>query len=668
MNIYLRALKLIWKADPKNAAAQILAQALMAVLPVAILASLKALFDSIATDTPVLDVALQALFILAGLTVFQSAVTQWLQYLTTTHQQKLTDYVSGHILDKSIHIPYTYFEDHKYHDSLHLAQRQSIFRLPQVFQQFQLLATNILSLILLVAYFFSLITAYAWVILFIALPVAGIKWYSGFALQRLEKKLVPAEREAHYYHHIMTGEEYAKEIRTLNFGQAFLDRFLQLRDMIYHRKRGLQRRLLLATTVAELIEVVVFFGILYGVIQQAFLGIVTIGLLVVYIQGLQKIQGNLKSFLNAVVQLATQKLFLRDIFMFLDIEMDRPNQGKLAFPVQNFDIEVKNLSYKYPGNAKYAIQDVNMFLKQGQMIGLVGANGSGKSTLVKLLAGLYTPTEGEIRIGQHQVGELDSDSFRDAAMFLFQDFEKYYLSVEDIVKQGASVHSTQYTVHSKNTDEGRGMRDEGLGQGAGQRANRLEDQEGQEDQKVQGTEGGEVADSDGLFSLGKPHDLRPKTAWFHHLCLDSNSGYRLPFTQPETLKAALEKADAWSFVQALPDGVKTKMGRIFKDGAQLSGGQWQKLAIARAFYRSPRVIVLDEPTSALDAIAENSIFSHFKSMRADRISLVISHRLYNLKDCDYIYVIDEGRMVQEGTFAHLTQVPGLFQELYKQQN
>jgi ATP-binding cassette, subfamily B, bacterial len=384
-----------------------------------------------------LDVALYALFLLAGLTLFQSAVTQWLQYLTTTHQQKLTDFVGSHILEKSIQIPYTYFEDHQYHDSLHLAQRQSIFRLPQVFQQFQLVATNILSLVLLVAYFFSLITSYAWVILLVAIPVAGIKWYSGFALQQLEKKLVPAEREATYYHMIMTGEQYAKEIRTLNFGHSFLERFRQLRDMIYRRKRGLQRRLLVITTFAELIEVVVFFGILYGVIQQAFLGLVTIGLLVVYIQGLQKIQGNLKAFLNALVQLVTQKLFLRDIFMFLDIEIERPNQGGVTFPLENFDIEVKNLSYKYPGSHKYAIQDVNMTMEKGQLIGLVGANGSGKSTLVKLLAGLYDAEEGDIKIGSHHLSDIESNSFRDTSMFLYQDFEKYYLSVEDIVKQGA---------------------------------------------------------------------------------------------------------------------------------------------------------------------------------------------------------------------------------------
>src|SRR5690606_15109399 len=94
------------------------------------------------------------------------------------------------------------------------------------------------------------------------------------------------------------------------------------------------------------------------------------------------------------------------------------------------------------------------------------------------------------------------------------------------------------------------------------------------------------------------------------------------------LQKALHKADATEFVDALPQGAKTKMGRIFKDGAQLSGGQWQKLSIARAFYRNPSIVVLDEPTSALDAIAEHKIFDHFKKEASTRITLVISHRLY----------------------------------------
>lgn len=577
---YARALHLIWKADPKNAFSQVIAQSLLAVLPVLILAAIKSMFDSIAAENPVMDVAVHALVILAALTLFQSAVTQWLQYLSTTHQQRLTDYVAGHILEKSIHIPYTYFEDHQYHDSLHLAQRQSIFKLPQVFQQFQLLGTNMLSLVLLVAYFFSLITTYAWVILLVSIPVAGIKWFSGFALQRLERKLVPAEREAGYYHMIMTGEEYAKEIRTLNFGSSFLERFNQLREMIYNRKRGLHRRLLLFTMVAELAEVAVFFGIIYGVIQQSFAGLVTIGLLVVYIQGLQKIQTNLKAFLNAGVQLATQKMFLRDIFRFLDIDFKKQDQGDISFPSTHFDIHISDLSYRYPGGHKYAVKDVNMTLKSGQVIGLVGANGSGKSTLVKLLAGLYEPESGSINIGGHPLDSINIDAYRNSSLFLYQDFEKYFLSVEDIISIGQD--------------------------------------------KIE--------------------------------------------NHAERLQNALKKSDAEAFVRSLPDGVKTKMGRIFRDGAQLSGGQWQKLSIARAFYRQPKIVVLDEPTSALDAIAENTIIQHFKSMKQDRITLVISHRLYNLKDCDYIYVIDEGRIVQEGSFSTLSQTTGLFRSLYEQQS
>src|SRR5690606_10654533 len=114
-----------------------------------------------------------------------------------------------------------------------------------------------------------------------------------------------------------------------------------------------------------------------------------IGLLVVYIQGLQKIQTNLRSFLNAVVQLVQQRIFLRDIFMFLDIEYDVMDKGVKEFPCDKFDIQIKDVTYTYPGSRKPALKSINMSLKKGQMIGLVGANGSGKSTLVKLLAGLY---------------------------------------------------------------------------------------------------------------------------------------------------------------------------------------------------------------------------------------------------------------------------------------
>ncbi|HAC15670.1 MAG TPA: ABC transporter ATP-binding protein, partial [Bacteroidetes bacterium] len=147
----------------------------------------------------------------------------------------------------------------------------------------------------------------------------------------------------------------------------------------------------------------------------------------------------------------------------------------------------------------------------------------------------------------------------------------------------------------------------------------------------------------------------------------AKEGRREEVAEDKRLMQALQKADALEFVEALPQGHKTKLGRIFKDGTQLSGGQWQKLSIARAFYRNPSIVVLDEPTSALDAIAEHNIFKHFKSEAADKITLVISHRIYNLKDTNYIYVLDEGQIVQEGTYTELVDKPGVFRSLYQQQ-
>ena len=126
-------------------------------------------------------------------------------------------------------------------------------------------------------------------------------------------------------------------------------------------------------------------------------------------------------------------------------------------------------------------------------------------------------------------------------------------------------------------------------------------------------------------------------------------------------------ANADTFIDQLKNEVETKMGRIFFEGQELSGGQWQKLAIARAFYRDASIVVLDEPTSALDALSENHIFEQLRRVAADKVILLITHRLYNLKECDHIYVVDEGKIAQEGKFSQLASEQGIFQNLYQQQ-
>ena len=138
-------------------------------------------------------------------------------------------------------------------------------------------------------------------------------------------------------------------------------------------------------------------------------------------------------------------------------------------------------------------------------------------------------------------------------------------------------------------------------------------------------------------------------------------------SSPKQIENALKLADADSFVDEFPRKYQSKLGRIFGSGVQLSGGQWQKLVIARAFFRDTPLWVFDEPTSSIDALAESKIFENIKAQSKEKVTIIITHRLYNLKFANKILVMDQGRIVEQGTFDELKANSILFNQLYEQQ-
>lgn len=580
--IYGRALTLLWSVSPTLVKLQLFLQVILALLPLGVLYTTQGLFDSFikANDPPLSQPYWVWLLALGSIQLVQVIVAQVNGYFSGLFTQNLSDFTSKRILEKSIAIPFPYFEDAAYHDSLHLAQKQSIYKLPLLFSQIQTVCSNGLSLLLLLGYFFSVLSSYAWMILVFALPVAIIKWYSGFALHQMEKRQVTKEREANYLHSILTGENFALEVRTLNYGKRLIEKFQLLRNSIFVEKKKLSQRLTGYGVIAESVELVVLLYILLQLSQGAILGVFSWSLLVVYIQGVQKLQANLKGFLTSVVSLIQQRIFLGDLFKFFDIPMPSNSDSVHNFiPDGPFDLELKQVSFRYPGNSQLALDQVSLKLPQGKIIGIVGANGSGKSTLVKLLSGLYQPTEGQILLNGVSQSQVETAEWRSKTLFLFQDFQKYFFSIQEMVSLGPEV----------------------------------------------------------------------------------------PYTSPEQIQEALRQAEAWDFVSRLDSGIQSKLGRAFREGNGLSGGQWQKLAVSRAFFRNPKLLVLDEPTSGIDALAETSIFQNLKEKATERITVLITHRLYNLKDADYIYVLEQGKVVEEGDFEELAKQNGVFAQLYIQQ-
>lgn len=574
-----RSLALLWQTSKRLVMTSLALQILQALLPVVSLYFIKILIDKVTGHQSFSEVVpVIVYFLLAQLLL--ALVHQYANYITAIFQLKLTDHLSQQVLQKAIRVDYEYYENPDYHDSLHLAQQQSLYRAGNLLTSFNSFITSGFALLFLLLLFVSMKSFFAVLFIAFSLPLAIIKWYYGIATMQQERKLAPLEREANYLHHTLTGVSYAKETRVFGFGQFFIEKFSNIRKYIRLQKQQLNKRLTNYSLIAESAEIIAM-AIIFGVLsKQALENSITIGLFVIYIQGFQSLQNNSKNFLQATVQIIQQRIFLQDLFAFLDINIQEKTKFPQPFPVLNKGLFVNNLNFSYAQTERRVLQNISLQCQPGQIIAIVGENGSGKSTLIKILAKLYEADADSINFGNIPLEHIATEDYRKQTVFLFQDFEKYFFTIEENIV------------------------------------------------------------------LGKPE----------------------PSKTFEDIEAAAQLSGAGQFISKLSKGYQTRMGRIFEGSEQLSGGEWQKLALARMFYRKEvSLIVLDEPTSALDAQAEFDIFKQIRKMADSKMVILITHRLYNLKIADYLYVMQEGKIAEEGTFNDLIQKNGVFTQLYNMQ-
>ncbi len=574
----LQITKLFWLSGKRTTSLNIFLQLVLAALPAASLYCLKLLIESLFSRNAAFDEIIKIVLVFGGIQVLIALATQYSSYINTLHQQKLTDYLSSKVLHKAIEVDYEYYENSAYHDSLHLAQQQSIYKAAQLLTSFNAALLNSLSLILLVGLFFTLDSTFGLLFTALSVPLACIKWYSGFALARLEHRLTPMEREANYLHSIITGVNYAKEVRALGFGESIINKFKDIRLYIHNEKKRLHLRFTIYSLLAETLEIAAMVFIFGMLAKDVWANHISAGLFVVYIQGFQRLQSTSRNFLHALVQVFQQRIFLKGLFSFLRMNPKNAS-GKEGFPGIEKGLKIRDIGFTYPGATKAVLNGISMECRPGEIIAIVGENGSGKSTLVKLINRLYSLQSGSITIDDKPLDEISIPSFREESIVLFQDFEKYFFSIEDNITLGS-----------------------------------------------------------------KPHE---------------NSSSRVA--------SAAGLSGAEGFIRQFPDGYQTRLGRLFDGSEQLSGGQWQKLALSRLFYKNARLVILDEPTSALDPQAEFDLFNNIKSHSADKMVLLVSHRLYNLKLADRIYVMEKGQIVECGSFDELIDKKGIFRKLYELQ-
>jgi ATP-binding cassette, subfamily B, bacterial len=507
------------------------------------------------------------------------------------------------------------FEDPAFYDQLERARRQTTGRIG--------LLALLLSLgqdALTLAGLGTALLAYnPWLLLLLAISVVpgflGEAHYASLEYSLLYR-WTPERRQLDYLRYLGASDRPAKEIQMFGLAPWLIGRYRAVSERFYEENRRLSIRKGVTATLLSLVGLAGYYGA-YGVILlRAIGGTITLGTLTFLAASFMRSRDIIQRLLGGAGEIYTQCLYLKDLFDFFGTTptiVSREDALPVPRPIsEGFVFE--GVGYRYPESDRWALRGVNLRLGPGERLALVGGNGAGKTTLVKLLARLYDPTEGRILLDGRDLREYDLASLRRSVGVIFQDFYRYDMRFDENVGVGRIDRVSSYLDAS-------------------------------EDAHVTG------ASADAAHASGRGHE----TAW--RVAGDEGE-------TPPPIVSAAEKSLAAEILARLPERYRQMLGRRFEGGVDLSGGEWQKVALARAYMRDAQVLILDEPTASLDARAEYEVFRRFAELMRGRIALIISHRFSTVRMADRIVVLDEGRIVEEGSHAGLVAHGGLYAELF----
>ena len=305
---------------------------------------------------------------------------------------------------------------------------------------------------------------------------------------------------------------------------------------------------------------------------------ITVGAFTRYVGALNQFGSACASLIEYNAAIRRNAVYMGEFLAFLDVE-EKHSHGTIPVEKRDdgeYELAFEDVSFRYPGTEKYVLKNVNCRLDMKRKMAVVGRNGAGKTTFIKLLCGLYEPTEGRITLNGVDIRKYKPDEYRDLFGVVFQDFRLFSFPVWENVATGYE------------RDDGR-------------------------------------------------------------------------------LWKALYQAGAQEFVKNMPEGLETLLYKDTGEGVEISGGEAQKLAIARALYKDGALVVLDEPTAALDPLAEAEVYARFDEMTEGKTSIYISHRMSSCRFCDDIMVFDDGRIAERGSHETLLAAGGLYSQLWNAQ-
>ena len=516
-----------------------------------------------------------------GYTFLNSLISSASSVVNRIASELVSNHIKLKICNKAKEIDLKSFDMPEFYEKLENANREAGNRPMQILSSSLSVVSTVISAVSFVVILWAVSPIAPFIVIAISIPSAIVNfkyrkknvWY-----MRWHSK---ERRQMQYYSDLIVNKDMVKEVKLFNLADGFLDKYKKA----FNKYFGGMKKLIYQENAIHMGLSVISVGgmcILYIMIANGVIngGNFSIGDYSMFTGALNSISNSFGSLISTTVTIYEGTLFIDNMITFMNEK--RTVAPIVAEPAHvqkhvEHEIRLENVGFRYPGMDHDVLHDINLTIKSGDSIVLVGLNGAGKTTLIKLLTRLYDPTEGTIYLDGRDIREYDTDELYSLFGIIFQDFGKYAVSVKENIAFG---------------------------------------------------------------DVSEPID-------------------------EDRIRKAAKESNANSFIDSFEEGYDTQLMRYFETtGKELSGGQWQKLAVARAFYGDSDVLILDEPTASLDAIAEQEIFNQFEELRKGKLTVFVSHRLSSAVRASQIVVLSEGTILEKGTHAELIKKGGVYHDLF----